>query len=241
VTATAAESASTAYVACEPPPVVPVSSTSVPSTTRSEHRTTLLADGYMLEMPTHRKFACQASIEKQRAGFFDCTMTAFTTIDKMRLSLGAVRIRDTPNAGGTSVNSEVMSFEFMRLLFGCTLLKTEMEIEYCPRGKITDYAMMMNRRHYGVSVTRALKFRGVFTRADANKLLTKKLFGIVESSRNVVHKFDKQILHILVYEPYVADVLRAEWETLSAELTSNTTVLVTYTKNAPWIYYPHQT
>ena len=60
-----------------------------------------------------------------------------------------------------------------------------MEIEYWPEGsKKTDYSVMLYGRPIGVSVTRAMKFKGVFTEEDARVLLYKKLFGILVSSAN---------------------------------------------------------
>jgi hypothetical protein len=54
-----------------------------------------------------------------------------------------------------------------------------MELEYFPYGsKITDYSVRCFGRSIGVSVTRAMKFRGVFTIEDGVALLTKKLNGV---------------------------------------------------------------
>jgi len=191
-------------------------------------------------MNTATKFAFESNLMSPlRGGVFQSSLYVNTQFDKIVLSVGASRVRDTPNAGGTSVASEVMSFEAMRLLTGAQLSRTEMELEYYPRGKITDYSVVMpNGVRMGVSVTRALKYRGTFTRTDARVLLEKKLFGITESTRTVVGEtWPKQVLHVLVHEAYVADVLAAELENLSADLRSNTTVLITLVHNAKWMFY----
>ena len=73
----------------------------------------------------------------------------------------------------------------MKNSFGARLLKTEMEIEYFPeQSKKTDYSVLINNKHIGVSVTRAMKFKGDFTEEDARVLLYKKLYGIIVSSEN---------------------------------------------------------
>jgi hypothetical protein len=54
-----------------------------------------------------------------------------------------------------------------------------MEVSYFPQGgSITDYVCEIFDTKVGVSVTRAMKYRGDFTEEDAFNLLTKKLKGI---------------------------------------------------------------
>ena len=70
------------------------------------------------------------------------------------------------------------SFELLHRCFGARLLKTEMEVAYFPEGgSITDFTCEMFGTRLGVSVTRAMKFKGVFELEDAEKLLRKKLNG----------------------------------------------------------------
>ncbi len=84
----------------------------------------------------------------------------------------------------------------LRLLLGAKLSRTEMELEYYPRGKITDYSVQLRGQQYGVSVTRALKYRGTFTRTDARKLLEKKLMGVLQSTRTVMdERWSKQVTY----------------------------------------------
>ena len=53
-----------------------------------------------------------------------------------------------------------------------------MEVSYWPEGgSITDYVCHMFDITLGVSVTRAMKYKGDFTQEDAERLLTKKLGG----------------------------------------------------------------
>lgn len=159
---------------------------------------------------------------------------------RIRLSSGARRILESPNAGGNSIWSEVLSFEVLKSLFGAKLLCTEMQISYFPMGgKITDYSCMLFGQPIGVSVTRALKFQGEFTDNDAEMLLSKKLYGILESSRLVVseHRWKKQMLHIWAENRAVAVVLNRVWAKMKPELVANTMVLITVTEhNAAFIF-----
>lgn len=80
------------------------------------------------------------------------------------ISPGALRILTTPNAGGNSVSSEALSFEFFHHLCGADLLLTETECTYRPSGSpMADYVALLpapslpsRRRVLGVSVTRAV-------------------------------------------------------------------------------------
>ena len=142
--------------------------------------------------------------------------------------------------GGTSVWSEALSFELMSLLFNAKLDKTEMELEYWPNGsKITDYSIKVSNLEFGVSVTRAMKFRGIFTEKDVTDLLTKKLYGVTVSSQNVMGThWEKQVLHIWTEKRYMCDVLVAAFEKLTDEtLKSSTLVILTSCECAEWIFY----
>lgn len=163
-----------------------------------------------------------------------------TNPDIIRLSVGGRRILETPNAGGTSVWSEVMSFEIMAMLFNAKLMRTEMELEYWPpNSKITDFSISFNNETIGVSVTRAMKFKGEFTTEDAKHLLHKKLFGVVCSSQNIIkeHSWKKQILHVWTEHQYIADILSQVYQNdISTEMKSNTLVIITCVNNASWIF-----
>lgn len=155
------------------------------------------------------------------------------------VSNGALKVFNEPNAGGNSVNSEAMSFEVMYRLYGARLVKTEMAIEYWhPNWKKTDYLMRLHGRRVGVSVTRAMKFRGVFTTEDARALLYKKLTGVNISTVGVVRedRWEKQILHVWTEHDYIAITLFREYMELPAALRSNTVVVVTVSKDAPWLF-----
>ena len=75
-----------------------------------------------------------------------------------------------------SVMSEAFSFELLSTLLGgrIELDKTEVEIDYKSKGKITDYSFQtLDSVRIGVSVTRALGKE--FDANEAGRLLKKKL------------------------------------------------------------------
>ena len=150
---------------------------------------------------------------------------------QMKLSSDAIRIFTTPNAGGNSIQSEVLSFEFFKKYCNAHLLKTELEVEYWPcGGSINDYVMYVFDTVIGVSVTRAMKFpfEDIFTVDDALYLLSKKLKGINRSSRNTLIKWDKQILHVWTMNEQTAESITAAWyDELDVGMKSNTVLLIT--------------
>eukprot|EP01027_Heterolobosea_sp_BB2_P020366 GEZU01029059.1.p2 GENE.GEZU01029059.1~~GEZU01029059.1.p2 ORF type:complete len:177 (-),score=64.91 GEZU01029059.1:59-589(-) len=162
----------------------------------------------------------------------------------MSLTDGGIKIRDTPNAGGTSVISEVLSFELMNTYFNAALEATEMEIKYFPYGsKKTDYSARVGpyKTVVGVSVTRAFEYliSRTFDAQDAYNLLTKKLTGVIWSTHNNVTpgiRWEKQILHVWTPSMKIAKILHAEYRKLSASVRSNTVVLVSVIRDAPYIF-----
>jgi len=177
--------------------------------------------------------------------FMSNTFAPTGKFSDIALCPGAVRIKTLPNAGGTSVNSEALSFEVLRRMFNARLHATEMELQYWPENsKITDYSVVIQQRKFGVSVTRAMKFGGgLFTEEDATRLLTKKLFGVVESTKAVIapFKWKKQILHVWAQTNQIAAMLRTVYDTLiPTEMRSNTVVVVTVATNADWVFFERE-
>ncbi|KAF9581023.1 hypothetical protein BGW38_002114, partial [Lunasporangiospora selenospora] len=164
-----------------------------------------------------------------------------TRFDEMDWSPDALRMLHSPNAGGSSLLSEVLSCEMLHRCLGATLAKTEMEIRYLfAYQPITDYSVALPnlspRLHVGVSVTRAFAFKGAYRREDCRKLLWKKLSGVLASTKNVVdERFFKQILHIWVPTGKVARTVQATYRTLPIDLTRNTIVIISVV-NAPWVF-----
>lgn len=171
------------------------------------------------------------------------TLTFVTgeTYDKASLSPGGQRLFDTPNAGGSSGESEVMSFEVLHYCEGATLLKTETEVTYAPgQGSITDILVEINGKKVGVSVTRAYKptNQGPQTDAEIKALLEKKLVGINESSARVTaaDKWVKQILHVLASTQASVEAIQRVLPTISAATRADTIVLVTRTVGGGFVY-----
>eukprot|EP00741_Cyanophora_paradoxa_P005045 tig00000851_g4887.t1 len=148
------------------------------------------------------------------------------------LSTSARRVLTTENAGGSSEFSEALSFEVLHRAYNAKLVATEMEIAYYPLGsKRTDYVVEILGSTLGVSVSRAMAHRGVFTPSDARALLWKKLSGVQASTANVLPRglFTRQLLHIWAPTLRVARILRRVYCKDSAlnAVRGSTVVLVT--------------
>jgi len=162
--------------------------------------------------------------------------------EAVRVSAGARRIMLEENAGGQSELSEGFSFEILRRVLGAKLVKTEMAIRYWWNSwKKTDYSVRIRGQVVGVSVTRAMKYKGIFDRGDADKLLRKKLFGINESSLGVLEQdeWQRQILHIWATDEYIERILYDTFLDLlftEPDLVRNTIIMVTVTSSW-WIFY----
>merc|ERR1719384_2050118 len=162
--------------------------------------------------------------------------------EAVTLSSGARRIMLEENAGGQSELSEGFSFEILKRVFGAKLVKTEMAIRYWWNSwKKTDYSVRMNGQVIGVSVTRAMKYKGIFGRGDAEKLLRRKLYGINESTLGVLEQdqWQRQILHIWATDDYVERILYDTFLSLlfsEPDLVRDTIIVVTVTASW-WIFY----
>lgn len=165
------------------------------------------------------------------------------TYDKASLSDGGDTIYDTPNAGGSSVESEVMSFEVLHACEGAALLKTETQVEYYPAdggpASITDILVSIGGTKIGVSVTRAYKpSNQSYPDTDVKALLEKKLEGILVSSSRVkpVDKWQKQILHVFTANKAASDAVARVLPTIDAAVRADTIVLLTQTSGGGFIY-----
>jgi hypothetical protein len=163
---------------------------------------------------------------------------------KTSLSPDGQRLFDTPNAGGSSTESEAMSMEVLRACEGAKLLKTETEILYAPPddaggNAITDILVEIDGKKVGVSVTRAYKPKTqTFSDVEIAALLTKKLDGINHSSTRVLaaDKWVRQILHVFAVDRAASDGVERVWKTLSSALRADTLILVTETRGGGFIY-----
>ena len=173
-------------------------------------------------------------------GFVTTVFNQMRAFNNMRLTYEARRIQDTPNAGGSSVESETLSFELLKKFFNAKLLKTEMEVTYFPEGgSITDYVVLVFERVVGVSVTRAMKYgkNALFSNEDAHLLLRKKLKGIKNSSKNSLIKWEKQILHVWIYDENIAATLCKAWNEIEDELKANTVMMLTVARESQELFF----
>jgi hypothetical protein len=161
------------------------------------------------------------------------------------LSPGGQRLFDTPNAGGSSTESEAMSYEVLHYCEGAKLLKTETEVGYTPpvMGQpttISDILIEIDGKRVGVSVTRTYKpvAQGPQTDAEVKALLEKKLQGIVVSSMRVLpaDKWVKQILHVFAPSQASVDSINRVLPSIDAATRADTIVLVTLTRGGGFIY-----
>jgi hypothetical protein len=166
------------------------------------------------------------------------------TYDKAHLSPDGQIMYDTPNAGGSSVESEVMSLEVLHYCDGARLLGTETQVHYQPPGDaggnaITDYLVEIAGKKVGVSVTRLYKPAPMtLSDADVSALITKKLLGITESSARVLpqDKWVKQVLHVWASTKDDQDAVTRVWPTIDPSLKADTIVLVTQSVGGGFIY-----
>eukprot|EP01059_Diplonema_ambulator_P035529 TRINITY_DN8387_c3_g1_i2.p1 TRINITY_DN8387_c3_g1~~TRINITY_DN8387_c3_g1_i2.p1 ORF type:complete len:385 (+),score=61.43 TRINITY_DN8387_c3_g1_i2:256-1410(+) len=196
---------------------------------------------FTLELPTVYKHVFASRLADQRKPCFVPMLmkSHYSQFDMIPLTEAGVKLRDTPNAGGASVHSEVMSIETLQRAFDAELKASEMEVQYWPRnGSITDFVCAIGGEVLGVSVTRAFHFKGdkLFRPEDARRLLTKKLQGVLNSTQTVLFpEFRRQILHVWCKSKAVAEIVEEEYYKLKGQLRANT-ILVATVCSAEWLY-----
>lgn len=172
------------------------------------------------------------------------TFAASERYARDQLSPGGQRLYDTPNAGGSSAESEVMSLEVLHYCEGAELLRSETEIRYQPpddsgANSITDILVTLGGERVGVSVTRVYRpMPMVVTEAIAREIILGKLQGINRSSVRVLPKdrWVKQVLHVFVADPAVMPLVRSAWMSIDAATRADTIVLVTLTRGGGFVY-----
>jgi hypothetical protein len=164
--------------------------------------------------------------------------------ERAALSMGGQRLFDTPNAGGSSIESEIMAYEVLHFCEGASLTATETEIQYTApddagANSITDLLVTIDGQRVGVSVTRIYRPAPmVLTDADVRSQLVTKLTGINRSSMRVLPAFRwvKQVLSVFVANQTVADQVARVWPTIDAATRADTIVLMTATRGGGFIY-----
>lgn len=151
------------------------------------------------------------------------------------LTAGGQEILSDGNAGGSSIYSEIFSYEVLTRCELAELVKTENEISYQDsNGKKTDLLLRIDNVPIGVSVTRAVGWpqEDPWTPGQALELLEDKFGDVQASSANVApaDAWAKQILHVIAYSAGHADsVAQAYNQILGEGLIGNTLLMVTVT------------
>lgn len=136
------------------------------------------------------------------------------------LSPGAQQILDEGTLGGSSGESEAISFD---LLYRCelaTLLKTETQITYLSEGgKKTDILVEIDGHRVGVSVTRALTFDfpepcAPLDEAALSTLITRKVsdLPLSKANANPADAWERSMLYVIACDAaHAAEVERLFW------------------------------
>ena len=170
----------------------------------------------------------------------ELAFVAGESFTKPFLSPGGQILFDVPNAGGSSFESEAMSFEVLHACAGASLLKTETEIGYDPpSSKKTDILVEIGGKKVGVSVTRVYRpSTQTLTDADAQSQLEGKLDDILVSSANAVagDKWVKQVLHIFTASQAATDAVARVVPNIAPAKRADTIIFVTHTTGGGFIY-----
>lgn len=162
--------------------------------------------------------------------------------DPTKLSPGGQTIYSKGNLGGSSLESEIISYEVLYRCELAALLKTEGEVLYqSSMGKKTDLLVSMDSLKVGVSVTRAYGFPpdAPYTVTQAYDLLLKKLSDIQLSTANVTpaDAWEKQILHVIAYAPAHADAMEQAYAMVDPAVRADTILLLTVTEGSDEFIY----
>lgn len=150
--------------------------------------------------------------------------------ERDQLTPGGLAIVSVPNAGGSSVYSEVFAYEWLARCELAELIKTETDVVYDVEGKKIDLLVGIDGRKVGVSVTRAVTFPfgDPYTLTAATTLFERKLDDIQLATAQVsaADRWSKQMLVTLAYDAQHAAVAMEAWAALDAA-TRDDTLLVT--------------
>ncbi|MCC6622123.1 MAG: hypothetical protein IT385_12745 [Deltaproteobacteria bacterium] len=176
---------------------------------------------------------------------FDFGTDPYDAADLDLLTDGAKEILADGNAGGSSIRSEMFTFELLARCELATLVKTENEVVYDDlQSKKTDMILRIDDLLIGVNPTRAIgyPFDAPYTEAQAKTILEKKLGDINESTTYVsaADRWEKQILVVFAYADGHAASVQAAWGALPAELKRDTIALVVITDGADTFIYSDQ-
>jgi hypothetical protein len=161
--------------------------------------------------------------------------------ERDQLTAGGRHIVETPNAGGSSLYSEVFAFEWLARCELATLLKTETEIVYDVDGKKADLLVELDGRKIGVSVVRAVTFPfgQPYTMSAATTIVTRKIedLRLATSQVSAADLWTEQMVAMLAYDAQHAQVAMDAWNALSAETRGETMMVVAITSGDDLFIY----
>lgn len=175
----------------------------------------------------------------------DFLTDTYDASDFYQLTEGGQTIATTVNAGGSSIWSEVFSFEVLARCELASLLKTKTEISYNTQSPMTDIVVSIDGLMVGVSATRAMSFprNTTYDPAQALSLLTNMLEDIRESTAAVSSQdlWAKQILHIITDRDEHVPVIESALALVDPEIRGDTIVIVTVTEGVDDFIYTNET
>ena len=164
--------------------------------------------------------------------------------ERDQLTPGGLAIVSVPNAGGSSVYSEVFAYEWLARCELAELIKTETAVAYDVEGKKIDILVGIDGRKVGVSVTRAVTFPfgDPYTLAAATTLFERKLDDIQLATTQVsaADRWTKQMLVTLAYDAQHAAVAMEAWAALDAATRDDTLLVTVVTSGDDLFIYTDQ-
>ena len=158
------------------------------------------------------------------------------------LSSGGLDVYESGNLGGSSLHSEVLSFEVLNRCESAGLIKTEGEIEYLDEGgKKTDLLLQIDDQRVGVSVTRAYHYppEEPYTVDEGLSLLEDKLNDVLLSADNAdpTDAWSRSMLHVIAYDAVAAEAIQVAHTQLSSDVRDSTLLVITTTDGRDEIVY----
>jgi hypothetical protein len=162
--------------------------------------------------------------------------------DPDRLSEGAQEVIEDDNLGGSSIESEALSYDMLYRCELAALVKTESEILYVDDGgKKTDLLVQLDGTGVGVSVTRAFHWppESDWPQEEADAQLIDKLSDIGLSAANAHpdDAWERSFLSIIAYDEIHEAQIAAAWEAVDGAILADTVVWIIRTDGNDEVVY----